>query len=132
MNMKDSPDLNQGELMRWVADATLSPLALLPPVNSNEDEDSTEELRWSEGDDNNSATLELKHHNTTARIHFHFNPDTHMLTSIHARRPRAVDGKCEMTHWEGYCCEWKWDGSYKMMHQWRDISRVPTTTSFIS
>ena len=60
--------------------------------------------------DDNSAILDLKHHNTTARLLFHFNPETHLVTSIHGRRPRAVGSKYEMKKWEGYLFDYEVHG----------------------
>lgn len=107
VNVKsNTPELNQGELMRWAAEAPLFPLALLPPKPTDNGEADTEAttLLWlPAGEGNgNSAILELKHHNTTARLIFHFNPETHLVTSVQAKRPRGLDGKFVLTHWEGF------------------------------
>eukprot|EP00585_Thalassiosira_rotula_P013744 CAMPEP_0196179074 /NCGR_PEP_ID=MMETSP0911-20130528/19465_1 /TAXON_ID=49265 /ORGANISM="Thalassiosira rotula, Strain GSO102" /LENGTH=298 /DNA_ID=CAMNT_0041447729 /DNA_START=8 /DNA_END=904 /DNA_ORIENTATION=+ len=102
----NTPMLNQSELMRWAAEATLFPLALMPPNINIENTDhnmSAEEtaLKWlpSEEGDGNSAILELKHHTTTARLFFHFNSDTNLVTSIHGTRPKLIGGKYVMTNW---------------------------------
>mmetsp|Transcript_18227 Transcript_18227/g.39395 ORF Transcript_18227/g.39395 Transcript_18227/m.39395 type:complete len:178 (-) Transcript_18227:728-1261(-) len=114
---KNTPELNQGELMRWAAEATLFPLALLPHVNPKSDGESGEEaLKWlpSEIGDDNSAILELKHRSVISLIIFHFDPETHLVTSIQARRPRAVGDKYEMTRWEGFCFDYEIHGGLRV------------------
>lgn len=113
VNMMDTLDLNMGELMRWLAEAALFPLALVPTIKhkSENDEDPTV-LKWvspEEGCDD-CAAVEIKHHNTVAKVYFHFDPTTHMITKIHAKRPRAVGDKTEMTHWEGYLFDYEIHG----------------------
>ena len=95
------PKYSLGEIMRWLAEATLFPMALLPQECTSND---SNYLKWSPGTDN-SAILEFKYRNQTVKINFHFDPDTHMVTSIQAKRPRIIDGKTQMTHWEGHCSE---------------------------
>ena len=106
VRQKDTPELNQGELMRWAAEAALFPLALLPTTKG-------ETIKWlpsTDGDDN-SATLELEHHKTIARMIFRFDADTHLVTSIEAKRPRAVDGtKYELTLWKGFFYDFELHG----------------------
>lgn len=103
---KFSDELNQGELLRWVSEAVLFPLALLPPVDTNDDceESKKTSLRWRpSGDgDENSAILELKYRGMTAGVTFHFDPRTKMISSVKTRRPRAVGNKYEMSAWEGF------------------------------
>ena len=103
---RQSHQLNVGELLRWAVEAVLFPLALLPPINSKRGDG----IAWltSENEVDNSATLELEHHGITVNLIFHFNPITHLVTSIRCRRPRSVgNDKYEMTSWSGYCYDWK-------------------------
>eukprot|EP00956_Cyclotella_meneghiniana_P034946 scaffold109781_cov92-Cyclotella_meneghiniana.AAC.3 len=95
------PQCSRGEIMRWLAEATLFPTALLPQDCTSND---SAYLKWSPGTDN-SAVLEFKYNNQTAKINFHFDPDTHMVKFIQAKRPRIVDGQTQMAHWEGHCSE---------------------------
>mmetsp|Transcript_10698 Transcript_10698/g.19212 ORF Transcript_10698/g.19212 Transcript_10698/m.19212 type:complete len:339 (-) Transcript_10698:588-1604(-) len=117
----NTPMLNQGELIRWAAEATLFPLALVPPKNTIENADdntSTEEtaLKWlpSEEGDGNSAILELKHHTTTARLLFHFNSDTHLVSSIHGMRPKAIRGKYVMKDWGCFLSDYELHGGLRV------------------
>ena len=109
VSMKDTDDLNLGELMRWLAEATLFPFALLPQEHANND---GTELKWSAGTDpsDNSALLEFKHNNLTAKINFYFDPDTHMVTNIKTKRPRTIKSKTELTDWEGTFSEYESHG----------------------
>lgn len=101
-----SRELDEGELLRWVTEAVLFPLALLPSIDVNEDEAvaNNESLRWlPSGDgDENSAILELKYDGNIARVTFYFDPVTHFISSVKAMRPRAIGSKYEMTIWEGF------------------------------
>mmetsp|Transcript_44500 Transcript_44500/g.93360 ORF Transcript_44500/g.93360 Transcript_44500/m.93360 type:complete len:334 (-) Transcript_44500:14-1015(-) len=116
MNAKSTSELNQGELMRWAAEATLFPIALIPKDNTIKSDSEETSLKWlpSEEGDGNSAILQLKHHDTKARLTFHFNPDTHLATSIQARRPRAVGEAYVMTKWEGRFYDYEIHGGVKI------------------
>ncbi|KAL3779696.1 hypothetical protein HJC23_010564 [Cyclotella cryptica] len=109
VNMKDTPDLNLGEVMRWIAESTLFPMVLVPQVHEC---DEAPVLKWSPGADTNanSARLEFKHKGYLAQVDFYFDPHTHMVTTIHAKRPRTVGSKTEMTHWEGHFSDYEIHG----------------------
>lgn len=100
MNMKDTQELNQGELMRWIAEAVLFPMSLLPDDSDHEVGDT--KLKWTSyhGNDN-AATLEFEHESCVIVVQFHFDPTTHMIHSIFAQRPRTVGKSSALTHWEG-------------------------------
>jgi hypothetical protein len=106
VRQRSSRELDDGELLRWVTEAVLFPLALLPSVEANVEHAASkdETLRWlpsSDGDEN-CAILELKYHGNVARVTFHFDPDTHLISSVTTMRPRAAGNKFEMTIWEGF------------------------------
>lgn len=105
MRMEDTPDLNEGELLRWCAEAVMFPLALVWMTKS-EGENST--LKWHASDvDENAATLEFNHNGTNVTLHFNFDPQTHLVTSMHCMRPRANGAVSERAFWEGYCYDYE-------------------------
>lgn len=105
MRMDDSPELNEGELLRWCAEAVMFPLALVWMTKSGE-ENST--LKWYASDvDENAATLEFNHNGTNARLNFNFDSQTHLVTSMHCMRPRMVGTLTERARWEGYCYDYE-------------------------
>ncbi|KAL7465232.1 hypothetical protein ACHAXS_005562 [Conticribra weissflogii] len=112
MNMKDREDLNLGELMRWMAEAVLFPMALIPKVENEGNGKNRTVLKWlaSEEGSDDCAAVEIQDRNTVAKVHFHFDPTTHMITKIHAMRPRVVDGVSENVYWEGSFYEYEVHG----------------------
>jgi len=105
MRMDDSPELNEGELLRWCAEAVMFPLALVWMTKSGE-ENST--LKWHSSDvDENAATLEFNHNGTNVRLNFNFDSQTHLVTSMHCMRPRMVGTLTERARWEGYCYDYE-------------------------
>ena len=56
--MRDTPELNQGELMRWMGECLLYPTALLP--SSTESANGDVSLTWSRATDEDSATSVLE------------------------------------------------------------------------
>jgi hypothetical protein len=133
VNMKDTPELNMGEIMRWVAEATLFPMALIPQICDNNSETI---LKWSPGTDEsgNSAILECKHKTYNVQIEFYFDPETHMVTTIKAKRPRTVGDKTEMTDWEGHCSDYELHGGVlvptKMEVGWKLSDETPLELYF--
>lgn len=103
MNMKDTEDLNLGELMRWVAEAVLFPMALIPRIENEQCEKNQTVLKWlpSEEGGEECAAVEVQNGKTVAKVHFHFDPTTHLISKIHAMRPRIVNGVSENAYWEG-------------------------------
>lgn len=103
MDKGGSPDLDEGELLRWCAEAVLFPLALVWPVNG-----SGTSPKWHASNcDENAATLEFVHNGTRIMMHFNFDPQTHLVTSMHCIRPRIVGSLSERVHWEGYCYDYE-------------------------
>ena len=106
MRMDDSPELNEGELLRWCAEAVLFPLALVWTTKSGEEEGTT--LKWQPSDvDENAAILEFNHNGINLRLHFNFDPQTHLVTSMHCMRPRMDGAVAERAHWECYCYDYE-------------------------
>jgi hypothetical protein len=99
-----APELNEAELMRYLAEAVWCPTALLP----------AEGVEWDAIDDR-SARATLEHGGATASLVFHFAHGE--VTRVHAEgRYRRVDGDFVPTPWTG---------------RWRDYQRrggvlVPT------
>lgn len=86
-----SPELNEAELVRYLAEAVWYPTALLP----------REGVEW-EPVDENSARATIEHDGVSASLTFTFN-DADEVTRVHAdERYRRVDGGYEPTPWTGY------------------------------
>ncbi len=106
VRQKLSSELDEGELLRWVTEAVLFPLALLPSEDAslNHSVPKSETLRWlpSVDGDENSAILELMYQGITARVAFHFDPGTHLISSVTTKRSRAVGNEYEKAVWEGF------------------------------
>jgi len=99
-----SPELNEGELLRYLAEAVWYPTALLP----------SEGVEWDAVDDA-TANATLEYGGASVTLAFTF--DGGEVTEVHAPdRPRRVDGGYEPTPWTG-----RW-----MEYETRDGMRVPT------
>jgi hypothetical protein len=86
-----TPDIAQGALLRYLAEATWVPTALLPAAG----------VTWTAIDDS-SARASLTVGTTTASLIFHFDAQ-HMISRIYAAdRMRDVNGHGVPTPWEGY------------------------------
>lgn len=98
------PELNEGELMRYLAEAIWFPTALLP----------TEGVEW-EAVDDRSARATLTDSGTTASLAFHFD-DRNRVERVHAEgRYRMEDD--DYVPWTGYFRDYRE----------RDGMSVPTT-----
>ncbi|MFC6730514.1 DUF6920 family protein [Natronoarchaeum mannanilyticum] len=87
---EQSPELDAGELQRYLAEAVWYPTALLPG----------EGVQWAAIDER-SARATLEHDDTTVSLVFHFDDD-HLVERVVAEdRPRAVDDGFEATRWTG-------------------------------
>ncbi len=90
MSMPDSPELAQGELMRFFAEASWYPTSLLP----------SQGIVWEEIDDS-SAAAHLKDGSTSIRLVFQFS-DEGLIESVTAEdRYRLVNGTQIATRWQG-------------------------------
>jgi hypothetical protein len=120
--------------MRWLAEACMFPMTLIPQEHQNSDGTM---LKWSpDGDDlnGNSAILAFEHNNQTAKISFYFDPQTHMVTTIKAKRPRTIKGKTELTDWEGHFSDYELHGGLnvpsKMEVGWKVSAESPLELYF--
>ncbi len=90
VNLRGTPDLAQGELMRFLAESAWYPTMLLPGQG----------VRW-EAVDDTSARATLQDGETTATLLFRFNEEG-LIESVRAEaRGRNVDGRIIPTPWEG-------------------------------
>lgn len=102
--MHGTPEVAEGELMRYLAEAAWYPTALLPAAG----------VRW-EAVDGQSARAILSDGGTTITLLFSFGED-HLVTSVKAdARGRTVGTQVIPTPWEG-----RWSN-----YQLRDGMRVP-------
>lgn len=100
----DTPEMAQGELLRWFAEAAWYPTALLP----------SQGVRWAAVDDT-SATATMQDGATSVTLLFRFNDDD-LIESVRAEaRGALIDGVTVPTPWEG-----RWS-TYEI----RDGMRVP-------
>ncbi|MEW6335305.1 MAG: DUF6544 family protein [Thermodesulfobacteriota bacterium] len=105
VEMRGTPEIAQGELMRFLAEAPWYPTALLPGQG----------VRW-EAVDGTSAKATIRDGETTVALLFRFD-DQGLIASVRAEaRGRAVGGAMIPTPWEG-----RWGG-----YEVRDGMRVPT------
>ncbi|TRZ85132.1 hypothetical protein D4R89_12780 [bacterium] len=104
VDIRGTPEVAQGELMRFFAEAAWYPTALLP----------SQGVRW-EAVDNTSAKATLKDGGITLTMLFRFNEDG-LIESVRAEvRGRTVAGAVIPTPWEG-----RWSH-----YELRDGMRIP-------
>jgi len=90
VNLRGTPEVAQGELMRFFAEAAWYPTALLP----------SQGVQWEEVDDA-SAKATLKDGEITLTMLFRFN-ESGLIESVRAEaRGRTVEGEVIPTPWEG-------------------------------
>ena len=88
--MRGTPAMNEGELMRYLAEAAWYPTALLPGQG----------VQWTAVDDS-SAKATLRDGNTRASLLFRFD-EAGLIESVYAEtRGRSVAGDIIATPWEG-------------------------------
>lgn len=98
-NLRGTPEVAQGELMRFFAEAAWYPTALLP----------SQGVRW-EAVDDTSAKATLRDGDVTATLLFRFNEDG-LIGSMRAEaRGRTVNGAVVATPWEGRMWGYEWRG----------------------
>jgi hypothetical protein len=89
-NLHDTPEMAEGELLRWFAEGAWYPTALLP----------SQGVHWSAVDDR-SATATMQDGATSVTLLFRFNADN-MIASMRAEARGAMrDGVSVPTPWEG-------------------------------
>lgn len=87
---KQGPELNQGELMRYLAEAVWFPTALLP----------SQGVKWQAIDDKH-ARATLSDRETTVTLVFEFD-DRNLISSVYTEaRARIVDKEVVLTPWQG-------------------------------
>lgn len=91
VNSKSSPELNSGELMRYLTEAVWYPPAFLPAQG----------IEWVPIDDNSAmASLEDKWNKVSLVFYFNNHDDVERIFAD--ERPREVDGNYVPTPWTGY------------------------------
>lgn len=91
-----SPNLDEGELVRYLVEAVWFPTALV----------SGEGVKW-EAIDDDSARAMLEHDGTTVSAVFHFN-DRDEVKRVVAERPRKTEnGEFEQATWTGHLSEYR-------------------------
>jgi hypothetical protein len=99
-----SPELNEAELLRYLAEAVWYPTALLP----------SEGITWEPIDDS-TAKATIEHGDVSASLEFSFNEEDEVTRVYAEERHRRVDDGFEPTPWSGY-----WDD-----YQTRNGMRIP-------
>lgn len=90
VDLRGTPDINAGELMRFLAEAPWYPTALLPGQG----------VRWAPVDDR-SARATLTDGSITVTMEFGFSDDGLIETVRAEARGRTVSGETEPTPWQG-------------------------------
>lgn len=88
--MGASPEMDEGELLRYLAEAVWFPTALLPAAG----------VEW-EGIDTDTARATLDHDGTSVSLTVHFDDRGLVERVVADDRPRTVDGELEPTPWTG-------------------------------
>lgn len=99
MEQPSTPELAQGELMRFLAEGTWYPTALLP----------SQGVVW-EAIDDTQASVTLTDGPTTAKLVFQFEAQGLIRTVRSEGRYRDVDGVPVATPWEGRFWDYAWRG----------------------
>jgi hypothetical protein len=102
---ESTPQLDEGELIRYLAEAVWYPTALLP----------SEGVRW-ESVDERTATATVEDGDITASLTFSFNEENEVTQVYTESRHRRVAGGFEPTPWSGY---WR-------AYERRNGVRIPT------
>jgi Family of unknown function (DUF6920) len=105
-SIRGTPEVAEGELMRFLAEAACYPTILLPGQG----------VHW-EAVDARSARATLSDGAITVALLFSFDDNGLVATVTATARGRTVGGQVVPTPWEG-----RWSD-----YQWRDGMRVPTT-----
>ena len=98
VNERNSKELDESELQRWLAEAPWFPTSLLP----------SRYLHWEEIDENSARAVVEDDSNglTTATAIFHFN-EKGEIVEVNADRYRSVDNKYSKQKWIGYYRDYK-------------------------
>ena len=101
-----SPEMNRGELMRWLAEAVWYPTALLP----------SQGVAWTALDER-SARATILDGETEASLDFRFREDGLVDSVYAAARPRSVKGRFTDTPWEGRFSDYQEIGDLRIPMQ---------------
>lgn len=93
--LRDTPEIAQGELQRFLAEAVWYPTVLSPGGD----------VRWDEIDENTAAAT-LRDGRTSVSLSFHFNEAGHITRVFSPSRYRMVDNVPVATPWE--CRVWNY------------------------
>ena len=85
-----TPEMAEGELLRYLAEAVWFPTALLP----------SQGVQWAPID-GSSARATLTDGDTTVSLDFHFNAAGEITSTFAASRPREINGEMRPTPWAG-------------------------------
>ena len=97
VDIRDTPEIARGELMRYLAETAWYPTALLPGQG----------VTWS-AVNNHSADATLSDGETTVTLRFTFGSDN-LIERVYAEeRDRAVGGVTEPTPWDGRFTSYRW------------------------
>lgn len=99
VDVAGTPDIAQGALTRYLAEAPWFPLALLPGHG----------VQWTPLDEH-SARATLRAGSTTATVDFFFGADGLVERMYCAARMRDVDGRGVPTPWQGRMRDYQWRG----------------------
>ncbi len=100
--IQDTPEVNQGELLRFLAEAAWYPTMLLP----------SQGVVWAAIDDQR-ARATLTDGDTTATLEFRFGED-HLIQSVYTpTRYRTAQGKSTATPWQGRF--WSYEKRHDML-----------------
>ncbi|PLA74545.1 hypothetical protein CYQ88_05550 [Hydrogenovibrio sp. SC-1] len=97
MSAPSTPELNQGELMRYLAEAAWYPTALLP----------SEGVHW-QAIDAHQAQATLKQGETEVTLVYSFNENDLIETVSAANRYREINGQQVATPWQGRFWDYQW------------------------
>jgi len=104
ISVEGTPDIAQGALTRYLAEAPWFPVALLPSRG----------VRWSALDEH-SARATLTAGSTTVSVDFFFDVNGLVERMYCAKRMRDVNGKGVPTPWQGRMQEYTWRGNETRM-----------------
>lgn len=89
-DLRGTPEMAQGELMRYLAEAPWYPTALLP----------SQGVCWGAIDDSRACAI-LADRDVRVSVEFHFNAEGLITTALSRTRYRAVGDVLQPTPWEG-------------------------------
>ena len=96
-DIRGTPEIARGELMRYLAETAWYPTALLPGQG----------VTWTAVDDT-TADATLSDGETTVTLRFHFDSDNLIESVYAAERDRTVGDATEPTPWDGRFSNYRW------------------------